>query len=100
MPTVIVQIGNSDDKLSQSNWAAFIADTATLITKSAECIYFSGFSAPTASWQNACWVFEMKIDKEAELRSGLCMLCEAYAQDSIALTSSATEFLSFVHPGG
>jgi len=90
MKTVIVQIGNSDDKLGQKEWAAFCAAAEWVIPGQ---IHFSGSSPGNANWQNHCWVSQVTDSKLPELRNGLAVLCRRYKQDSIALTVGDTEFV-------
>ncbi len=92
--TVVVQIGNSDDKLTQREWVQFIMDTRSLVNSLAQ-IHFSGGSSPTAVWQNYCIVAEARSLND--LRSRLADLATRYRQDSIALTLGKTEF---VRPAG
>lgn len=93
MVTAIVQIGNSDDRLTQKEWASFCKDITTRIEFYARGIHFAGNSPGDAEWQNACWVFEV-----AENRiDHLCKMLEdgrkQFGQDSIALTLGNTIFL-------
>lgn len=92
--TAVVQIGNSDDKLTQAQWHAFVSRTHGLIEAAALDVHFSGYSAPAAPWQNACWVFETTPATLAFLRDGLRSLAGNYNQDSVALTLGETEFVA------
>ena len=56
--TVVVQIGNSDDKLTQKNWSFFVADVRTAVASVATRIHFSSGSPSAQSWQNYCIVAE------------------------------------------
>lgn len=93
--TVVVQIGNSDNKLTQNEWAHFCVYTKAAIAENAYRIHFEGGSDFNAPWQNACWVCEMtqhnSIDK---LKSELAMLCRQFRQDSIAIVCGETEFVT------
>jgi hypothetical protein len=90
MITVAVQIGNSDDKLSQFHWAAFIDRTQKTIERRAKQIHFHGHSMPTAPWQNAGWVFEVEEKQAAELQFELSDLAKDFKQDAIAYTFGRT----------
>jgi hypothetical protein len=90
--TYIVQIGNSDDKLSQAEWYRFCIDTDALIKEFADEVHFSGGSDNRAPWQNAAWVFVM--DNATDFYHLLCGLCEQYRQDSIAVTVGGTFFVN------
>ena len=89
--TVSVLIGNSDDKLSQAAWAKFIYDVGLVVVLRSSCVYFSGFSLPTAAHQNACWVVE--CSDLAYLRQDLAELAAKYYQESIALVCGETEMV-------
>lgn len=83
-------IGNSDDKLPQAEWAAFLAETDQAMTDAVADgvhIHFSGQSAPAAPWQNALWAFEPPPGKPQvmmDLRGRLSGLARDFRQDSIA----------------
>lgn len=93
--TIFVQIGNSDDKLSQARWAEFIAATGHLISSYAQEFHFAGFSSPSAKWQNACWclVPASELD-EKTLRKRLASLAAIFDQDSIAWAEAVAEFIT------
>ena len=92
--TATVQIGNSDDKLTQSEWSAFQSAAWATIQLWAGVIHFEGHSAPMVSWQNACWVFEIQDANLTHLRGALANVARRYRQDSIALTLGVTEFVT------
>jgi len=91
--TYVVQIGNSDDKLGQNEWAVFCDQAQLLIQQWGGEIHFSGASYPTAEWQNAAWVFNMRTSFLDALVDGLRGLCAQFRQDSIALTEGTTSFI-------
>ena len=83
-------IGNSDDKLTQSRWAAFVSSVHRAVDESLQDqdrIHFAGYSPPGAPWQNAVWVIELGADAEVSrgaLRTRLADLAGRFEQDSIA----------------
>ena len=91
MKTIIVQIGNTDDKLGQFDWAAYVRAVDVTINGSSQHVYFSGFSNPSSAWQNACWVFESPFN--GILKKKLKKIAEEFHQDSIAWTEGQTEFI-------
>lgn len=93
MKTIYVSIGNSDDKLSQRQWAAFCLTTGMAISERAETVHGAWFSDMVSPYQNACWCFEIKIEDEEPLRDRLKDIGLAYQQDSIAYATATTEFL-------
>lgn len=56
MDTITIQIGNSDNKLSQMEWSAFIKDVVEVVESLASVVHFYGTSLGDAPWQNAAWV--------------------------------------------
>ena len=93
MITATIQIGNSDDKLTQKEWAAFIRATHKVADYHGD-VHFSGFSVPDAVWQNACWVVEIHEAGVRRLREQLAELARRFRQDSIALTTGVTVFVA------
>ena len=91
---ITVQIGNTDDKLTQKEWSAFCKATDGFIQSASCAIYFSGHSLPIALWQNACWCFDVDdAVTKAYLEKMLLRTAKAYRQDSIAWTEGETELL-------
>lgn len=86
MKTVTLQIGNSDDKLSQQEWSNFICMVDETITMFRGNLHFSGGSAADKPWQNYCFVFELDEDilVTKSFQHQLKDIREKYKQDSIA----------------
>lgn len=91
--TLTVQIGNSDGKLTQNEWAHFIESIRKVISDHAYQIHFQGGSDWDAPWQNACWVCEVAPKFRDSLIQKLCHTKNAYRQESIALTWGETDLL-------
>jgi hypothetical protein len=91
---VTFAIGNSDDKLSQAGWSAFVGAVHAAVDQAVQHgarIQFAGYSAPGAPWQNALWAVEIPgydWDLVKALRAALRGLAKAYRQDSIAWWSA------------
>ena len=93
MKTITVQIGNSDDKLSQKEWSEFhLRISGACIAYAAET-HFSGTSNGEASWQNACFIFDCEDSDIEELRMELSFIRSCFGQESIALMEGETEFI-------
>ena len=92
MKTVVILIGNSDDKLSQKDWAGFYLHVYEFVSKYGT-VHFSGTSIPVAIWQNACFVVEVSILSLSVIKQGLEELSTEYNQDSIAILVGDTEFI-------
>lgn len=88
MTTVYISIGNSDDKLTQTEWAAFVNDVDMLLDGRLITIHGRWFSSPDTGYQNACWCIEK--EKALVLRSELRRLAGRYHQDSIAWAEAPT----------
>ncbi len=91
--SVVIQIGNSDDKLSQSWWSDFFSEVGAAIVYVGGATHFSGMSLPDARWQNACWVAELEFNQLENLKIRLANLAYKYTQDSIALVVGKVEFI-------
>lgn len=91
--SVSVQIGNSDDKLSQREWHQYVESVKVAIGASATCVHFFASSEGSQSWQNACWVFEIRKEGCATLMMALAELRKHFKQDSVAWTEGDTIFV-------
>lgn len=93
--TITLQIGNTDDKLSQLQWSRYITSASNWIQKYCESgaarIHFFGTSPGDEPWQNACWVFDISIEDEPNLRQSVLKVAGIFNQDSVAWTSGTTE---------
>jgi hypothetical protein len=81
---VHISIGNSDNKLTQSLWAGYVAEVDCWVVEYALTIHGAYFSLPTVPWQNACWAFEIDADKTGFLKKKLKGLAKTYDQEAIA----------------
>lgn len=109
MINTLIQIGNSDDKLTQARWSAFVNAVRAIIREGAELgqwqIHGEWFSLPDQPWQNANWCVQITPEEppvrggwtyEAishELRRRLRLEARLYDQDSIAWTEGEVRFL-------
>jgi hypothetical protein len=101
--TVYISIGNSDDQLTQLEWAQFADSVDRAVSRAAhyEGVHVHGrwYSLPTEPWQNACWCLE--FDRELiqaghvdQFRNTLAALARDARQDSIAWAETTTVFFS------
>lgn len=101
---VYISIGNSDDKLSQAQWAEFVTHVDIALLAQSE-VPDSAISArhgnwrslPDDPWQNACWCIDHDntIADPEELKAELADLARSFGQDSIAWAEApTTEFLT------
>lgn len=90
--TVTIQIGNSDDKLTQAEWHRFCGLLqSTVQSIQGSKVHFSNASDGHFVWQNYCIVAEMpSLDN---LESQLSHLAHMFGQDSIAMTIGETKMI-------
>lgn len=103
--TIYISIGNSDDKLSQSEWSNFVTETDILLTPRrpeddphypVRHRHGNWRSLPDDPYQNACWCIEIDDDEEEStnfLWDELAQLAMVYQQDSITWAEATTEFI-------
>lgn len=94
MITVYISIGNSDDKLSQLDWAAFHNRVNIEIRRLAFIVHGHWLSEASSPWQNACWCMELEDRETSHLKQILTHVADLYGQESIAWAEAKTEFLS------
>ena len=92
--TITIQIGNSDDKLTQREWADFISTVTQKIgviwpTQ----IHFSGGSNINSPYQNYCWVLVIDSNVLGEIEKNLTLIRKHFRQDSVAITIGETKFI-------
>jgi len=91
--TIVIQIGNSDDKLTQGEWSEYWKETCFEVDDIVEELHFGGSSHGWAPWQNHCWVGVIKQSNIPVLLNRLKVIREKYRQDSVAITVGTTEFI-------
>lgn len=87
--TLIILIGNSDNKLTQQRWSAYVEDCDNLIRLNSNRVHFRGSSPSIAPYQNHCWVVE-PLDN---FLKALSAIGKKYNQDSIAVINGETSFI-------
>ncbi len=118
-PVVYIGIGNSDDKLSQVQWARFVQATRDAIRRFCAAGLADDDGEPPESggpqmvgdwlshadspWQNACIAFTVPNDTDPdlvrELKETLGRLAYRFQQDGIAWAHAAqTGYLSTARP--
>jgi hypothetical protein len=91
--TIVVQIGNSDNKLPQAEWAEFVRGVDKFIRELATTVHFFGGTENWAAWQRVCWVFECEDSRLEPLKSRVTETREKFCQDAAAFTEGETEFI-------
>ena len=90
---VVIQIGNSDDKLSQKSWAFFVSEVKFIVECHSSNIYFFGGSENYAQWQNLCIAFSIPKEELDLLKNKLTEKRKTFNQDSIAYLEGVTKFI-------
>lgn len=92
--TVVIAIGNSDDKLTQREWASFHEMVDLAIGRHQSHRHGAWETWSVAMWQSACWWIEIPTGTaESSLKNVLAKYAAEYRQDSIAWAEATTEFL-------
>ncbi len=93
MKTIIIQIGNSDDKLRQTEWAHYAQAVKLIVANFAHETHFFGGSATEAPWQNIAWVIAPLNDDLQEFKEALIVVRKNFNQESMAFAVGDTIFL-------
>ena len=93
MKTITLQIGNSDDKLTQKEWSIFVARINTEVRDEAYQVHFFAPSVGYNEWQNAAWIFSCEPTPLLRLKDIVTAIREKFNQDSAAWTEGETEFV-------
>lgn len=91
--THIYTIGNSDDKLTQSQWSEYVRRVDNLLREYAEEVYGVFFSLPDSPWQNACWSVKIDESDHETVWRKLETIKNNFSQESIALVEGQTYFI-------
>lgn len=91
--TLVICIGNSDDKLTQKEWYAYTTNVQALMYSYAENVHFVGTSQSLSIYQNACFVCELEEHLVNTFIELLTNIKEKYKQESIVIIKNKTEFI-------
>jgi hypothetical protein len=91
--TIVVQIGNSDNKLRQADWARFVKRVGEIVRAHAAKLHFFGGPENWADWQRVCWVFDGEERRISDLKTQLSEVRKEFLQDAAAVTVGETEFV-------
>lgn len=81
---VYISIGNSDDKLTQIEWAQYIDEMRALVVSGGHT-HGAWFSVPDSPYQNACWCIEFATAADAaDARRAAIEIRARYRQDSVS----------------
>jgi hypothetical protein len=91
--TAVIQIGNSDDKLSQHGWSEFVDSVNTAISDHYAKIYFASGSQSDSPWQNYCYVIEIDSSRIYSMKCNLSEIARNFNQESIAWMEGYNEMI-------
>jgi len=91
--TVIVLIGNSDNKLTQKDWHYFVSDVRTIIWIFEKETHFIGSTEPFSEYQSGCFVFEMEKDQLEAFKNRLLLVKARHKQNFISLIVGNTQLI-------
>ena len=95
MITVYISAGNSDDKLTQADWAAFQQRVVAEVQGIAVEVHGVWHSAPMTGYQNMCICAVLNEHGAGVLRDELAGAAADFRQESIAWAEvPQTEFVS------
>ena len=89
--SMTVLIGNSDNQLTQSQWASFCYDVNTALSEF-KC-HFHGSPPGDVTKQNSAWLVIIPVENVDPCRNELRALAKKYNQESIAIVLGNTELL-------
>lgn len=83
--TIYLSIGNSDNNLTQGEWADYCRLIAVTVDRSSLQTHGEWYSLPNSPFQNACWCFETNEQWLPGLRAELRARAGQFRQESISL---------------
>lgn len=91
--TVIILIGNSDNKLSQKDWHYFVSDVRTIIWLFEKETHFIGSTEPFSEYQSGCFVFVIEQNQLEALKERLVLCKKRHQQNFIAMIVGNTQLI-------
>ncbi len=93
MTTTTIILGNTDDKLPQTRWAAYIENITNALNEYEIHYQYTGSSDGHQPWQNYCLVINCEEEDFPKIKDDLTTIRKAYDQYSIAIITAPTEFI-------
>jgi len=91
--TIVIQLGNSDNNLSQEEWSQFVTYVRDSVDEFCEEIHFDGHSKGDSPYQNACFVGEIYTNKVDALETRLAGFAMQFRQEAIAVLIGDVYFI-------
>jgi hypothetical protein len=89
--TITIQIGNSDDKLPQKHWAAFVEAIDREVKRRQLPLHFFGGSPFTSPNQRAAWIADCPVEQIDGFKDFLTQCRRFYRQDAVSWSQSNLE---------
>ena len=90
----LVEIGNTDNRLTQKEWSEYIRMVDFYIRKLSQSVYFVGYSAGNEQYQNAAWHFSQgSLMDIKHLRRYLNNIRVEFNQDAIAWSATIPDWI-------
>ncbi len=93
MKTITLIIGNTDNKLTQAEWARFVEEIIEQVSIYSSTVEFFGAPPTYSQWQNACWVITIEDENIWDFKSRIYMARVTFKQSSVAWVEGATTFV-------
>jgi hypothetical protein len=90
MTAICIQIGNTDNKLTQQEWSEYCRAIRG-ICEAHGVVHFAGGSPTDAAWQNYCVCVE--TDHHIALRMLIAKRRATHQQDAVAWIQGETQFV-------
>jgi len=89
-----VSIGNTDNRLTQQEWHAFVDDVNGVLKHYGK-IHFFGGASNWEMWQNVAWIVECSYAADiSNFSVALDAIRKQYRQDSIFVLQGSAKFIS------
>lgn len=96
--TIYVSIAETENVLSQSDWARFVNAVQAQIDEGAVEVLGPWFTAPASAFRSACWNFTVEeVDIDA-MKGELGLVCAEYPRTSLAwvpMDIAAMDFIGY-----
>lgn len=83
MKYIVISIGNSDNKLEQTEWSMFVADVQIAVLSFEDVrIHFFGGASNWDAWQNVAWIIQPRQKDINLILAKVAEVREKYRQES------------------
>ena len=89
----VVSVGNTDNKLTQQEWAQFVDEIRIVIARYRDHVHFFGGPSNWQPWQNVACIVEIAPIDVGDFKLELIDVRKKYGQDSIFVMTGDGEML-------